>query len=145
MNNNTTPNTLTSPASSNDHVVAVVEPTGGDHPELQVARDAIARGGRATLVLVITDRVRGDIRAFADSEGLHVHDAQPDALERIAASVESEMGDSARSMMVASGDVISAVASADDATSIVVPKNLLGRDGLWDLASRTHVPITLAA
>ena len=41
-----------------EHLLTIVEPTHGGDTTLDLAHEAVARGGTATVLMVITERVR---------------------------------------------------------------------------------------
>ena len=63
------------------HLLAVIEPTDDGDSSVDIAREFVSKGGRATVILMITSQVRHDIREFADAESLHPSHAEAIALE----------------------------------------------------------------
>ena len=70
--------------NTQEHIVAVVEPTLDGESTLDIAHQVVSRGGRATVVVVVTRKTMRDIQAFAESERLTVPDASEIYFERLA-------------------------------------------------------------
>lgn len=132
-----------------EHVVAVVEPKVGRQPALDIARDAVARGGRATIVLAMTRSVRASIHDLASSENLDRLIAEGLFVERLHRDYAEEVGGSAADADVdilisdeRDGIGLAVAESARrEATSLVVPRDLVGRAGLWRLTARSPVTV----
>ncbi len=84
------------PMSKNEHLFTIVEPTIGGDTTLDIARETVARGGTASVLMVITDRVQRDIRAFAESEELALGEAEAQALDQLRTTCSNRIGGSPR-------------------------------------------------
>lgn len=128
--------------ASNDNVLTIVEPTTGGDATLELARDAMGRGGTASVVLLITDRVRRDIRDFAESEDLDLPEAEARALDQLERHYGSRLAGSQR-LATYFGGVEGAVRAhvTDGTTLVAVPERLITGRKLRRLSSRTGVPV----
>ncbi len=127
-----------------EHLLTIVEPTTGGDTTLELAHDAVERGGAATVVMVITDRVRRDIDAFAASEDLDRADAEGRALEQLDDYCRSRVGPSTTIATRYSGartDVAELV--TPEITAVAVPEGLLGQRAISRLVKRTGLPVVV--
>lgn len=133
-----------------EHLLAVVEPTLQGEAPLAIANELVGRGGKATLLLVVTDRVRDEFRRFADAENISAGHAEAVAIDRLTDSYTSRVGgDTATiaTIVTASAPSSRAVlgaATASRATSIAIPHDLASRGELRKLVTGSHVPVTVA-
>jgi hypothetical protein len=126
-----------------EHVLVVVEPTtGGDGP-LQLAHDVVARGGRASVLMLITSRVDDDIRAYAASEDLSFAAAEADAIARLGEYCTSQIGAAVPTNVARFGwsavDLRRFVAA--DVTTVAVPEQLFEGRRLRQLAAQVDRPL----
>ena len=77
-----------------EHLLTLVEPTKGGDATLDLAHNTVERGGDATVVMVITDRVRRDISDYAASENLDRADAEGRALTQLDSYCRTRVGGS---------------------------------------------------
>ena len=133
---------------SRDHLLAVVEPNRAGEASLHVATDHVARGGTATILVLVDDRTRDDIRRFADSEDLHPHDGEAIALERLVDAYTARIGGDGADAVVAdstsSARELLDVAAKANATSVVIPQHVAARRPLRRLAADTNLPVLIA-
>lgn len=131
-----------------EHIVAVVEPTRDGEVTLDIAQQVVNRGGRATVVVVITHKTMSDIRAFAKSESLTVPDASEIYFERLAETYASRVGSPDTSAVVtesaSSGRVVFETAASVRPTSIAMPQRLANRRGWRASVARSQVPVLIA-
>lgn len=134
----TTGHDTTAAAGDAEHVLAVVEPTTGGSAALDVAHDVVARGGRASVVVLITDRVAADIRDYAAAEELSSHEAEAAAIEQFTAQCRDRIGADVPTIVERHGwlgtDIRRHISS--EITTVAVPEGLVGRRGLDKIASR---------
>lgn len=127
-----------------DHILAIVEPTDGGDLTVDLAEATIARGGKATVVVLITDRVLSDIRAFATAEDLAWNDAHAQALEQIEMQYVSRTG--AATMFVRSQaklfDQLRSLVT-EDVTAIALPEQLVENFSVQAFANSIGVPVTV--
>jgi MinD superfamily P-loop ATPase len=143
MNTNTEKNMKTQ-----EHIVAVVEPTRDGEATLDIANEVVNRGGRATIVVLVTRKTMSDIRAFAESENLTVPDASEIYFERLAETYSSRVGSPDASAVVtesaSSGRTVFETAASVRPTTIVMPQRLANRRGWRSSVARSQVPVLIA-
>ena len=131
-----------------EHIVAVVESPREADTTLDIAREVVNRGGRATVVVLVGARTRRHIRDFAASENLTFPDAQEIYIERLSRMCSSRVGGVDTSAVVAEDDYTgrSAFAQAKKArpTTIAMPNNLANRLGWRGSVARSGVPVLIA-
>ena len=128
-----------------EHVLTIVEPSGRGDATLDIAHDVVARGGRAKVVMVITDRVDTDIREYADSENLSRTEAEATAIDRLADYCAERIGDDVPTIVERFGwlgvDIRRHI--TDDITSVALPEGFLNDKGVDRLARRIGRPVTV--
>ncbi len=131
-----------------DHLLAVVEPNPPGEVSLDVATDHVARGGTATILVLVDDRTRDDIRRFADSEDLHPINGEAVALDRLADAYAARVGGDGADTVIAdstsSARELLDVAAEANATSVVIPQHVAARRSLRRLAADTTLPVLIA-
>ena len=142
------PNPKESPMQLRQHLLAVVEPNEADDASLDMAADLVARGGKATVLMLLNQQARDDFRRFADSEDLLAHVGEAMALERLTNGYTSRIGGEDTEVLVAiwTSPVreLLEVAAELRATSIVIPQRLAARRSLRRLVSDTTLPVLIA-
>lgn len=130
--------------ANSEHVLTIVEPTTGGDATLDLAHQTVDRGGSARVVMVITDRVRRDIRDYAESEDLDRGVAEAQALEQLRQLCAARVGGSPP-VATHFGDLRTLLADhlTADTTAIAVPERLA--DGRWirRTAATTGIPVTV--
>jgi len=133
---------------SNDHLLAVVEPNKSGEASLDIATDHVARGGTATLLILLNKQTRDDFRQFADAENRHVYNGEAVALDRLVNTLTARVGRENTEATVADSSQSSRelldVAAESHATSIVIPQQVAARRGLRKLVSETTLPVLIA-
>ncbi len=131
-----------------EHIVAVVDSTHGEDSTLHLARQVVARGGRATVVVLVNGTIANDIRRFAEAENLTFPAAREICFERLSRIYSSRVGGSDTSAVIADGDYTgrSVFASAEKAgaTTIAVPRNLAHRPSWRGPVAHSRVPVLIA-
>lgn len=134
--------------NTQEHVVAVVEPTRDGESTLDIAHEVVSRGGRATVVVLVSRKTMSDIRDFAESEDLRVPDASEIYFDRLAEMYSSRIGISDTSTVVtesaSSGRIVFETAASVQPTSIVMPQRLANRRGWRGSVARSQVPVLIA-
>ena len=134
--------------NTQEHIVAVVEPTRDGETTLDMAQQVVKRGGRATVVVLVTRKTMSDVRAFADSESLTVPDASEIYFERLAQIYASRVGSPDTAAVVtenaSSSRVVFETASSVRPTSIAMPQRLASRRGWRASVARSNVPVLIA-
>lgn len=129
-----------------DHIVAIVQPTSDQDTTVDIARDVVANGGRATIVMLITDRVRKDIREFAEGEGLSLGEAEAMAIDRMSDEYIATVGAGRTNVIVSTmaGGLSPKHPALAGATSIAVGQQALNRQSLQRLVSGATIPVVVA-
>lgn len=130
-----------------EHTIAVVEPSiDGDSTTVELARETVARGGDATILVLIGRETMDNVTAFSKSENLDIHDGRAIYFERLAKGYEDLFG--ARVKLIADGAhaerFVFDAASQEQATSVVMPQRLVGRRNWKSAVSKSQVPVLLA-
>ena len=128
-----------------EHLLAIVEPTTIGEAPLEIANDVVTRGGKATIVVLLTDEARNDFRRFADAQDLDVHHGEAVAVDRLIDVYTTRVGGSDTDSMVShartSAHDFLAMAADTDATSIAIPQQVARRRGVRKLVSEALVPV----
>ena len=130
--------------NNHEHIVAIIQPTGRDDSTVDIARDVVANGGTATVIMLITDRVRKDIRDFAAAENLSVGEAEAIALDRLSADYVASIG-AGQTDVVVSNVPDAQSQTLVNATKIAVGQDALSRHALNQLVSRATVPVIVTS
>lgn len=141
MTNTTMTNTTSGQHAKREHLLTIVEPTVGGDETLTLAHDTIERGGGASIVMMITDRVRRDIAEYAQSEGMSRLDAEGKALDQLSADCLGKVGGDATIMMTTSNVTDVERLVTDDTTAIAVPERLMTDRSVRKLAKTTGLPV----
>ena len=131
-----------------EHLLAVVEPTAEGQATLALANELVARGGKATVALVVTDGARESFRRYADAENLSEGHAEAVAVGRLMDVYRARVGGDDTGALVtesatSSGDLLGAAAGSG-VTSIAVPQHLATTRDLRGLMSESLVPVVVA-
>jgi len=128
-----------------EHLLAIVEPSATGEAPLEIANDVVTRGGKATIVVLLTDEARNDFRRFADAQDLDVHHGEAVAVDRLIDVYTTRVGGSDTDSMVTHARTsaldLLAMAADTDATSIAIPQQVARRRGVRKLVSRALVPV----
>jgi hypothetical protein len=128
--------------ANSEHLLTIVEPSPGGDSTLDLAHETVERGGTASILMVITDRVQHDIRDFAQSENLHERDAEALALDRYRAYCAERVGGSPR-VEVHFGNLRTGLHNhlTADTTGIALPKHLGSARRIRRDAAKARIPI----
>ena len=128
-----------------EHLLAIVEPSATGEAPLEIANDVVTRGGKATIVVLLTDEARNDFRRFADAQDLDVHHGEAVAVDRLIDVYTTRVGGSDTDSMVTHARTsaldLLAMAADTDATSIAIPQQVARRRGVRKLVSEALVPV----
>ena len=131
-----------------EHMIAVVEPTRDGESTIDLAQEVVDRGGRATVLVVMTRRTTGDSLAFAEAEDLRIPDAREIYFERLAQAYSSRFEGHEVATIVIDRPDPSRVAfdTADKiaATSVAIPQRLANRRRWRASVARAHLPVLIA-
>ena len=133
--------------SNSEHLLAVIEPNEAGEVSLDVATDHVSRGGTATVLVLLDEQARDDLRRFADSEDLHLHNGQAIALDRLVDSYTARVGGETNTIVAESAGSareLLEVAATSRATSMVIPQHVAARRSLRRLVSTTTIPLHIA-
>ena len=132
--------------TSQEHTIAVVEPTLDGESTIAVAREAVSRGGRATVVVLLGRQTIAAIEAFANAEELSFPDAREIYIERLTDTYAAQFPEGTNTIVTdrssASRFVFEAAARAD-ATSVVVPQRLAAQRNWKTSVTRSRVPVLI--
>ena len=128
-----------------EHLLAIVEPSATGEAPLEIANDVVTRGGKATIVVLLTEEARNDFRRFADAQDLDVHHGEAVAVDRLIDVYTTRVGGSDTDSMVTHARTsaldLLAMAADTDATSIAIPQQVARRRGVRKLVSNALVPV----
>lgn len=131
-----------------EHILAIVEPTRDGEVTIDLAQDVVDRGGRATVVVLITQDTETHISAFAEAESLTFPDAKEIYIERIADFYTSRLGDADAATLVTDNphpsQVVFNAASRSAATTVAMPQRLAARRSWKTAVARSRVPVLIA-
>lgn len=133
--------------TSQEHTIAVIEPTLDGELPVEYARQAFDRGGRATVILLIGKETVANIAAFAEAEDLPFPDGREIFLERVADLYSEIFQGKEQVTVIADGrsanrTVFDRVAR-DAATSVVVPQRLMNRRSWKSSVAKSTVPVVI--
>jgi len=129
-----------------EHTLAVVEPTLDGEATLEIAKETLARGGDATVVILLGRGMDANIAAFAKAEDLAFADARAIYFDRLSATYGNVFGDRVRFVFDnrhAEREVF-AEATRGHATSVVVPQHLVSHRNWKSAVAKSQVPVLLA-
>lgn len=130
-----------------EHLLTFIVPNKAGETSLDIAAESVARGGKATLVVLLDKAVREDFRRFAEAEDLDAPTGEAIARERLIDFYSSRVGGVDTETVLAdvnsSRDMLR-TAEAAHATSIVIPQELAARPDLQKFMSSTRIPVTVA-
>lgn len=131
---------------NNEHTLTVVEPTIDGAATIDAARETRARGGDATIVLLLGRETEANIAAFANAEDLTIADGREIYFQRLTETYEKLTG--GKVALVFDGPTISRWvfdrAARDHATSVVIPQRLVNRRHWKSSVAKSQVPVLLA-
>ena len=133
--------------NNQEHIVAVVDPTVEEDSTLDLAQEVVARGGRATVMVLASRATIAGMTAFADAEDLPFPDAREIYLQRLARQYHERFNGNVTPTIftgVDSSTFIFARAAADAATVIAVPQRLTKKRGWRNSVAESKVPVLIA-
>jgi len=136
------------PMKPQEHIVAIVEPNRDGEATIDIARDVVDRGGRATVVMLLTHKTMSDISDFAASENLTVPDASEIYLDRLAETYAARIGSPDTSAVMtgnpSSGRTVFETAERIRSTTVAMPQRIAKRRGWRSSVARSQVPVLIA-
>lgn len=131
--------------SNQEHVLGLIDSHPNSTAVLDVAHDVVERGGRATLVVVLSSDDRRHIRDLADAEDIGVPDATALYMDNITETYGAFVGKTATVTVLhaPSLDPRAAIATAADegVTIVALPSSLAGTRQGRSAIGRTAVPV----
>ncbi len=130
-----------------EHIVALVEPTVDGESTLELAKQAVDRGGRATVVVLLTRATNDDIRNFAEAEDLTIPDAREIFIERLTDGYSAQLGEGDAAVVALSsysGRSLMKSAQSAHATTIAMPQSMSKRFGWRSPIARSAVPVVIS-
>ncbi len=134
--------------NTQEHIVAVVEPSLDGEATIEIARKAVDGGARATVVVLVSRGTMSDIENFAESESLTVPDASEIYFDRLAETYSNRIGSRERVDVVTesaySGRSVFEKASRVGPTTIAMPQRLANRRAWRSSVASADVPVLIA-
>ncbi len=131
-----------------EHVVAVVEPTLDGETTINLARQVLDRGGRATVVVLLTRETLNEIAGFAEAEHMTFPDAREVYRERLAESYSDVFGGETTNTIftenLRANRLVFDIAATDGATSVAMPQRLVAKRGWKTSVVRSQIPVLIA-
>lgn len=134
--------------SNREHMIAVIDPTLDAEPTLEMARETIRRGGKATLVVLLSADDRRTMQALAEGERMSIGDAEEIYIDRATNALVRSVGGTDTTAIVryrpSTARDLLATAEQLRATSMSVPASLV-RHRKWRSALRSMpLPVYVA-
>lgn len=134
--------------TSQEHTIAIVEPTLDGESTIDFAKQTVDRGGRATVVVLVGRGTQDAVAAFASSEELTLPDARQIYMERLAQTYAERFSGTEKVTIVADGHhanrIVFATAAQSKATSIVMPQHLVTRRKWKTSVAESQIPVLIA-
>ena len=128
-----------------EHTIAIVEPTLDGETTLEYARQAVERGGRASVIVLLGKETVDGIAAFADAENLTFPDGREIYMDRLAQNYSDMFNGKEHVTIVADGPSANRVvfdrASREGATTVVMPQRLVNRRKWKSAVAKSPVPV----
>ncbi len=132
------------PARDGDATIEVAKENG----VIEVAKEVADRGGRVTVLVLITRDIVANIAAFAEAESIGFPDAREIYLERLAEVYSARFGDHDVATIVTGGPnpnrIAFDTAGRVAATSVVMDQRLATRRPWRSSVARSRVPVVIA-
>ena len=133
--------------ANQEHTIAVVEPALDGDTTLEYANQAVERGGRASVIVLLGRKTVAGIAAFAESEDLTFPDGREIYIHRLARDYSMLFNGREQVTVVADGHDANRVvfdrASREDATTVVVPQRLVNRRNWRSSVAKSPVPVVI--
>jgi len=133
------------PMKAQEHIFAVVDPAREEEAAIDLAQEVVARGGRATVIVLASKETVAGISAFAESENLTFPDAREIYLERLALMYTSRFGQDAGTIFtrVDAGRLVFDTAVRSAATVVAMPQRLASLRGWRASVAKSQVPVMI--
>jgi hypothetical protein len=133
----------TTKQSTNEHVVAIIDNLTGEEAALQLVSNSLSRGGTATVVVLLTSRVRRTIRDMAREQQISPTAAEQFYVDRIRETVNNVTGGNVPVVTRRSSRVHGVLGSATQATAMAIPTSIAGRRGWGRALATVPIPVTV--
>jgi hypothetical protein len=129
-----------------EHTLTVVEPTLDGDSSIDLAKETRARGGDATIVLLLGRETTANIEAFAKAEDLTFADGREIYFQRLAETYENLSGGKVTFVLdgPSANRWVFDEAARSHATSVVLPQRLVNRRSWKSSVAKSQVPVLLA-
>lgn len=126
-----------------EHALAVVEPSLDGDTTLELAKETVARGGAATVVVLLGRETEANIAAFANAEDLTLPDGREIYLNRLSAMYADLFGDRVRFVIDGrhADRQVFAEAARGNATSVIMPQRLVGLRNWKSAVSKSRLSL----
>lgn len=133
--------------TNQEHTIAVVEPALDGDTTLHYAKQAVERGGRASVMVLLGRETVAGIAAFAEAEELTFPDGREIYINRLARDY-SELFDGREQVTIVTDGhnanrVVFDRANQDEATTVVVPQRLVSRRNWRASVAKSPVPVVI--
>ena len=134
--------------ANQEHTIAVVEPVLDGDTTLHFAKQAVERGGRASVMVLLGRETVAGIAAYAEAEDLTYPDGREIYIKQLARNY-SELFDGREHVTIVTDGhnanrVVFDSASKEEATTVVVPQRLVNRRGWRASVAKSPVPVVIA-
>ena len=128
--------------SRQEHLLTIVEPTRGGDTTLELAHETVARGGKASVVMVVTDRVQRDLQAHLQTDESGRGEAETQALDQLRSQYSARIGGApmlATHFGALGSEVVKYVTA--DTTAIAIPERLVIDKLIQRIAMYSGLPV----
>lgn len=128
-----------------EHTIAVVEPALDGEMTIKYAKEAVDRGGRATIIVLLGMDTIDGIAAFAEAENLTFPDGREIYMDRLAHNYSEIFNGKEQVTVVPDGPTANRVvferAGQQGATTVVVPQRLVSQRRWKSAVAKSPVPV----
>ena len=130
-----------------EHTIAVVEPSLDGETTIRYAKEAVDRGGRASIIVLLGTDTTDGIAAFAKAENLTFPDGREIYMDRLAHNYSEIFNGKEQVTIVADGAhanrIVFERAARDGATTVVLPQRLVSRRKWKSAVAKSRVPVMI--
>lgn len=133
---------------TNEHIVTIVDGSDAGGAPLEFTRRTLEQGGRATLVVLLSERDHDNIEAYAKAENLPPGEAEKRYIEATTVALTDLLGTPSIEAIVGvqaheRWDLADLVMTDMDASTLVLPRHLAQRRPWRTVAKRSRVPVVI--
>ena len=133
--------------TSQNHTIAVVDPSLDGETTLEYAKQTVDQGGRASVIVLLGRETVDGIVAFSKAEELAVPDGREIFIDQLARRYSELLDGKEQVTIIADRPDTSRFvfdkAHTDGATSVVVPQRLVNRRKWKTSVARSQVPVVV--